>query len=209
MNAYLMIQDLAAHDYFALVDNAYSIFENKIVDKLMSRETWELTWSCFEEYVTISKSPVFQYSLFAMSFNWDWFIKHLGLFIDLADFSLTNSATEKERKIFSKLHQKPISEQLALVISKIPIVTLEQENIENVVELFLVRDLGAHNGWSVDNKYLDKSKNNKFKLGEEREISIGDLSLWVTSLSSVINSISLATSKHYFEAPNTLMDNYY
>jgi len=66
----------------------------------------------------------------------------------------------------------------------------------------LVRNLGMHNRWEVDDYYLQKSSASGWELKDVRIIEIAELRSWSASLSKLINETSFEISIKYVGAPD-------
>ncbi len=96
----------------------------------------------------------------------------------------------------------PINQQLE-IISKVSGIdlTLSSNDIQEFVEMSLVRNLGLHNRWEIDETYLRKAKRQQSSVGELRIVSVDELYQWHSLLVKVLRSSSLECAKVFCDAP--------
>ena len=81
-------------------------------------------------------------------------------------------------------------------------LSLSPQILSNINEMSLVRNLGLHNRWEVDDFYLRKTSSSIWELRDVRIIEIGELQSWAGSLSKLINETSLQIAIKYVGAPD-------
>lgn len=119
-----------------------------------------------------------QNNIFIMAFQWDWFIYRIGRFV------LWGLEQEKSpllsmglRDDLGRITARAVSRQLARLEFACGLKDVVSATaMEDIEELGLMRNIGAHNRWEVDEKYLASTKtvgpNGPWKIGEYR--SYGD-----------------------------------
>lgn len=198
---YDVFVDTAAGQYVRTVPNP----ERKIKDFLInnggwSEETYETSWTCFEGYVKEFPNPIHQHAVYSMISHWDWFISNLRKFIDFAEKSL--SPEKRTDKDLLKLNFKPFAKQIEIVKKEtdIPLV-IDSATLDLIEEMDLVRNLGMHNEWEVDETYLQKTKMSRFKLGNKRIFDIPEITRWHSAFLQLISALASETAARYAQVP--------
>jgi hypothetical protein len=199
--------------YFTLMDEAAGLFFRQggegaygEIEKLFlinygySKTTWDTSWPCFEEYLTVFPNQIRQLAIILMKSHWDWYISHLGNFII---FALKNKSNlSPNLKAVKKIGFKNFNEQLTILEKATGInFDLEPATLDSLSELSLVRNLGIHNQWEVDETYLKWSKNKNWKKGEIRAIAIEELEDWRKGTIEAINKTYQPIAIKYIDAP--------
>lgn len=210
LRAQRLIQGILFYDVFT--DTATWLFAstNKDAEKLVQehlinhagwrKDTYEISWQCFSDYLNEYQHPIRQHAVFSMISQWDWFISKLGKFIYFAEKS--NSPQKATSKELLKLNKKPFKIQLEVIKSQISISFDENEDAINLIhEMHLVRNLGMHNNWEVDDIYLEGRLKCGFKLGDKREFEISELERWHKALIQLIDKLASETALYYANAP--------
>jgi len=210
LRAQKLLQGSLFYDIF--VDTATGLYvrntpnaERTIKDFLINNAGWneenyETSWACFESYVKEFQSPIHQHAVYSMVSHWDWFISNLGKFIDFAEKSLS---PEKETdKDLLKLNFKPFTKQIEIVKKEtgIPLV-IAPDTLDLIEEMDLVRNLGMHNEWEVDETYLRKTKVSQFKLGDKRVFDIPEVTKWHSAYLQLIGALASETAVRYAQVP--------
>ena len=157
--------------------DAYQRIESLFLNQGMEKETVDLSWDCLVEYMKLFPSPVFQYSLYSMVIHWDWFISKLSEFVCFARLhdnvpSISNRQTNK----LHRLGMKNTDDQLSLLSAATGLnFNIDNTKLDSFKEMLLVRNLGMHNEWEVDQFYLDRTRTQGWKLGQLRTIKSTDL----------------------------------
>lgn len=201
MGAYMMISDNAAHLFFANVPDAYNLLVKKAIQDGMTADSWETTWGCFTEFFDETPYPSNQTFLISLSSSWDWFIDQLGGFISYCE-GLNQNNEEKLLSRLLSIHKKPVEEQFKLLEKVIPISDVSSIDKDNISELFLIRNLGMHNGWVVDKEYLDKSQRHGLKEGMLIEINSNIVLPLQKSLIDVITKLTTIVASKYANFPD-------
>lgn len=194
---YDIFVDTATGQYVRTVPNAERTIKSFLIDNAgWSEETYETSWACFEDYLKEFQSPIHQHAVYSMISHWDWFISNLGKFIDFAEKSLS---PEKELdKDLLKLNFKPFTKQIEIVKKETGIsLTIDNDTFDLVEEMDLVRNLGMHNEWEVDETYLKKTKTRRFKPGDKRVFDIPEITKWHSSFLQLIDILASEIAVHY------------
>ena len=125
---------------------------------------------------------------------WDWFIRQLIEFVTKAEL-----ARGREVK-YQKIVYAPFKEQIAwldrLCNSSIP----GQQSLDAVDEMICVRNLGLHNAWEVDRKYLHQHRGGSFQLGQIRAVKSDELLNWQRGILAVLDHYASAVAKRFSDA---------
>jgi len=192
--------DTAVGKYVRVTPNADEKVKKVLLEGGWTDVAWETGWSCFEEYMNEFQHPVFQFALYSIIIHWDWYISRLGKFVDFAE---SHVAPRKHRdKKLSALSFKPVREQIdVLQITMETKFSFNIDILDLVEEMNLVRNLGMHNEWEVDETYLKWTKNKTWKIGQQRTFEITELTNWHSAIIQLINVISLETAIRYTKVP--------
>jgi hypothetical protein len=136
-------------------------------------------WRFFDKYSKLLENAVYQNAVVQFVAQWDWYIQRIGEFIDFAlrERGFPVSLAKDQKNHLKKLHTKQIEIQMATICAAMPERSVEvKDQISELTELFLIRNLGLHNRWEVDQKYLQRSANaENWEIGDVRLIQIGEL----------------------------------
>ena len=171
--------DMVVGQYFnEKKEDGYKNVRDKFIQAGLGVANWELSWSCFEEYLNIFPNPVYQATIFAMRSHWDWYISCLANFIQFARTQVVKSSSlsRVQQDKLAKLDFEPFRKQFELLNLACGIALAVDENtITSLEELNLVRNLGIHSLWEVDEFYISKSKTTGWDVGDIRTITFGEL----------------------------------
>jgi hypothetical protein len=198
---YDIFMDTATGQYVRTVPNAERTIKDFLINNAgWNEETYETCWACFEGYVKEFQSPIHQHAVYSMISHWDWFISNLGKFIDFAEKSL--SPEKQTDKDLLKLNLKPFTRQIEIVKKEtgIPLV-IADDTLDLIEEMDLVRNLGMHNEWEVDETYLKKTKTSRFKFGDKRIFYIPEITKWHSAFLQLIGALASETAVRYAQVP--------
>lgn len=195
--------------YFIFLDTATGLYlskshdpEKDVREALISKANWEvktyeISWDCFTEYVNEFLNPIQQQVIFSMVSHWDWFVSKIGKFINFANHEL-NLLSQSEKDL-NNLSLKPFTKQLEIIksASSIPF-NIKPASIELIEELHLVRNLGLHNEWEVDELYLQRSKSSGYKVGQKRNVDMSEINSWHKAFVDLITSLSDEIATRYY-----------
>jgi len=203
---YYAFVDMAVGQYVRQDAQAVERIQAAFREKGLSTQSWEKNWSCFEYYLNAFPSPVFQNALFSMIMHWDWYISRLGSFVEFARAYVQGPPLDtKDEKVLQNIGFKGIAQQIDILSKATGLnFNFEPEVIASATEMDLVRNLGTHNQWEVDHRYLHRSLVKKWALGDVREITSQELGEWRDSLGSIILETATAIAKLYNDAPTYL-----
>ena len=188
---YASLVDIASGAYIRQPDGMANL-ERVFLEKLDSPKTYDDAWGIIGKYQAVFERVPFQSVLIAMNSHWDWYARKLIDFILFARKDLNQSMLEKvEEKRLARFSSLPIGEQLEIieVVAGIKL-TLSDEEKSELQEMTLVRNLGLHNRWEIDKRYLERTLRREYLLGELRIIEVGELNRWHQVFMRVINAAS-------------------
>lgn len=172
----------------------------------MTEDTLRLNWDCLKRYMAVYEGFLNQQVLIVMRSHWDWYIRKLAGFVSFSRKTIPGQTiTPKVEKDLESLGQRemPITSQLEMVRASTGLrLAMDARTIKQIKEMSLVRNLGLHNRWEVDQKYLDLTDSAKsLKVGELRQVTISELEAWQEALSQLLNETSVPIAKLYLKAP--------
>lgn len=168
---------------------------------------WKRGLNSFLLYRQVFEKSVLQTVVISMKSHWDWFITKIAGFIIFSYNHETNNLNLDHKTVAdlkSIGQNKPIKYQISLLSKITNIDFLITETILNdIYEMTLVRNLGIHNRWEVDLKYLEKTQySENWELGELRTINANEVELWERSLFTIIRNVAFPIAFKYGNTPN-------
>lgn len=183
--------------------NAINEIEKVLLAEGMPKDSYENGWAYLEEYQDFLKHNFRRNVLITVRSHWDWYIGHLGRFImknyiNVFDVPL-NKKIEKEIK---RIGFNEITKQIKL-LEQVAEINIPVSNTvkEAVKEMSLVRNLGLHNRWEVDQFYLDTTSTNGWSVRELRLFNIPELEKWQGAMITLINSSWKPIAIKFIECP--------
>jgi len=196
--------DEAAGEFIRL-PNGLNMLKANLLKASMKEEEWECGWNCLNKYKNLFQNVVFQNVLIVIRSYWDWYITKLVEFIIFTRENTDNTLMAKNLKKLRRITHKEILEQISIVeqVCKLEF-QVSEETKQRIKEMSLVRNLGLHNRWEVDQYYLDKTLEYKrWQTGDIRTFDSHELKLWHGSLINLISktckpvAIQNASAKAY------------
>jgi len=169
----------------------------------MGATEWDSGWEYLEKYKELFKRAVFQNVLIISRSYWDWYVNKLAEFIVFAHRGTSIPLMQNELAKLRKITYQEILEQISIMekVCKLDFQVSEEAK-QNVKEMSLVRNLGLHNRWEVDQKYLNRtSKQNQWQIGDVRMFDSKELILWHRNLIDLINKTCKPVAVRYVSAP--------
>lgn len=201
---YISIADISSGTYFKQV-NSLNELRLQFIGGGGELSTWEQGWQILTKYEDIFKITVFQNVLVAINSHWDWYIRKLGEFISFArPYVPSPVLNHKEENDLNRIGFLTICHQLA-VLEKTCSLDFGISNSEKEVlmEMSLVRNLGLHNRWEVDQKYLDLTPDKRVWMnGELRLFDSTELKIWHENMLKVISKTSKMVAIKYLGVPS-------
>lgn len=193
---FAVAEDTAAGEWFRSVPESETELRKILLSYGYSDITYETSWNCFVHYVDLYEKPMYQQLVISFISYWDWYITKIGKFVKFAEENLSAGKIIDKNLLF--LHKKPFVSQIEL-LEKTSSLKLNIENniLEDVIEMHLVRHLGTHNLWIMDEEYCNKSKNKFQNIGEIRVIQVDELVKWQKSYLAIMNTITFQVAAKY------------
>lgn len=142
-----------------------------------------------------------------MRSHWDWYIRKLGWFVEFARAKCGGPPLSKDIETQLPLVGKkemPLATQLQILrqATGLPL-SIDTEVMEAAQEMALVRNLGLHNRWEVDEVYLNKSSHpGNWAVGEVRLVHASELVPWRSALSQLLIGTWSPIAQLFVNAPN-------
>lgn len=168
--------------------NALDEIEGELFAGGMKKSDWNDGWKYLRKYEELFLRNVLQSVLITLRSQWDWYISHLGSFM-VANYvnAFGHEISSNKKKDLSKIGFKEVTQQID-ILGKVLGDDIEvDDSIRNHLnEMSMVRNLGLHNRWEVDQYYLNKSKSTGWSLREIRTFENTELELWHSALLALI-----------------------
>lgn len=199
---YATFTDLAAGE-FVRQQNGVTRIEELMVANGVTRGVPDQAWEILHKYQSIFGGVVFQSVLIMLNSHWDWYIRRLSEFIRYARAHAGGPNLSKDRlRDLDRADHLPMDQQLSVIAEATGIsLQLETEDVDELVEMTLVRNLGLHNRWEVDARYISRSNQVTFAEGDLRQVTVEELHRWHALMVRVLNRSALECAKCYATVP--------
>ena len=200
---YISFQDVAAGEFVrtpGAMDRMEAIFQ----EQLYNKQTYDEAWRYLKKYQEIFEKAAFSNVLISFCSHWDWYLRQLSKFIEFGNNHVGGPVLSNyERKELSRIGNSPFLRQVELLEKATGcLFGLSQNEREHLQEMSLVRNLGLHNRWEVDEKYLQHSKIQGLSIGELRLVGVDELYAWHADLMRLISQTSMKIAVRYVNAPD-------
>jgi len=179
--------------------------EKEMIAGGTTQDVLDLHWKTWAKYKVIFEGFVFQNAIVSMQSHWDWYLRKLGAFILFARQAVAApplpSKTSKELK---RIGFANFADQITILREStgLPLV-VPTESVERVKEMSLVRNIGLHNRWEVDEGYLGQTNSTDlWAVGDIRTVKSAELLRWHQDLMNVINATWPPIAERYVDAPD-------
>jgi hypothetical protein len=198
----VMLGDLAAGEYFRTNGSSDRI-EAQVIAKGLFPQAAEEGWQLLKKYKGLLERSVFQNVLITMRSNWDWYLRRLSEFVRHArQFVDSPELSPQMSKKFNKIHRCDMLTQIDLLQTACGLsFEIAPRDLEMLREMSLVRNLGLHNRWEVDENYLAHSSVTRFGVGEVRIFDEEELTAWYSSLLTAIRKTGKDVAIKYVNVP--------
>lgn len=184
--------------------NAIQAVERDMVSKGGDPESIRLGWECLGTYGAVFVEAIFQNAVVALNSHWDWYVRKLGEFIRFGRQHVTTlpQLSQKEERKLKRIGFVSITEQIAILeVATGLTFNLSTNDLENLRELSLVRNLVLHNRSEVDGQYLSQSTCTRFPNNHLRNLSAPEVGEWQKSLLRAVNETCVAVAARFVAAP--------
>ena len=182
--------------------NGLNILKANLIIAGMQAEEWESGWNYLNKYKDLFQDTVFQNVLIALRSYWDWYITKLVEFIIFARQNTDDAIMGNNLKNLQRITHKEILEQITFVEQICNIdFRIPKKTKQHTKEMSLVRNLGLHNRWEVDQIYLNKtSEQRQWQIGDIRTFDSKELAIWHRSLIDLIRKTCKPVAIKYVSA---------
>ncbi len=195
---YVAYLDIAAGELIRQ-EGGLAHLDKKVIAAGFDQSNVDKSLEIIQKYFGVFKSAVFMNVLISFCSHWDWYLRKITGFIRHAHPEVCSQPlSTQDNKHLGKPDSLAIHEQISMLERICDIaVGLSTEEIDILYEMSLVRNLGLHNRWEVDEKYLQKSKDQRFSLGHIREFSIEELQIWHRLMLKLIQNTTFSIAIKY------------
>jgi len=165
--------------------------------------TWASGWGFVSGFDDVLSSLVMQDALIACLSQWDWYIRRLGAWVAFAESSRPASmASADDMRQLGRVDQHPIGSQLEL-LERVSGAAFDFDgaHLGALREMTAVRNIGIHNRWECDEKYLSSTAQTGLNVGDLRMFDGAELQGWHSVLQETISRVSLLLANRYESAP--------
>lgn len=170
-----------------------------------TRDVLDLHWKTWAKYKMVFEGFVFQNAIVSMQSHWDWYLRRLGAFIFFARQAVAAPPLPaKTNRKLKRIGFANFADQIDILRESTGLsLLIPIENIEGVREMALVRNIGLHNRWEVDEGYLKETKSaGPWSVGSIRTVESPELLGWHEDLMKVINATWPPIAERYVSAPD-------
>jgi hypothetical protein len=196
--------DEVVKQYFDQSENGYLKIRNQFLQYGLAEQAWNDNWKAFQTYIETFPNPTTQNALFSMVMHWDWYIAKLGKFVEFARSHVSSPPLNlKQEENLKRIAFRNISNQLTILSETTGLKFDEDPTaLPNIVEMDLVRNLGMHKQWAVDDYYRERAISPEWKTGMLRTVSMSDLETWQRAVTNTIRTTSTMIAQKYVGAPD-------
>lgn len=203
---YSTVADLAAGETVSRpggVATVEELMKKSGLDTCVSDQGWAL----LQKYQAVFGGVVFQSVLITLCSHWDWYVRKLSGFIL---FALDDLKIEPLPKNVMTTLKKPDRGSIRIQLDAIDKATgltlqLEESEFGDLAEMSLVRNLGLHNRWEIDERYVQHSGIASSALGELRVVNASELQRWHTLLIKLLHHTAFNCAHSFRDAPQYTM----
>jgi hypothetical protein len=165
---------------------------------------WEQGWGIVAKHDEAFGNLVIRNGLVAITSEWDWYVRKMAAFVEFARApdSAPAPMSSAQRKDFRRIGFLAVGQQIDSLGHAAGVdFDISADTRDSLAELSLVRNLGVHNRWEVDEAYLSHSATDAFKLGETRLFDGVELQQWRDDLMEAVGSITARLGSRFNKAP--------
>jgi hypothetical protein len=199
---YTTFLDLAADETVARPGGIATV-EERMKKSGLNAGVTDQGWALLQKYQAVFGGVVSQSVLITLCSHWDWYVRKLSGFILFAREELTMDTIPQE--VMKQLRQPDkcsIKTQLD-AISKATgqQVSIEASDVGELAEMAQVRNLGLHNRWEIDERYVKLSGIDSSALGELRVVNTSELQRWHSLLIKLLHQTAFNCARSFRDAP--------
>lgn len=170
-----------------------------------TQDILDLHWETLAKYKMVFEGFIFQNTIVSMQSHWDWYLRRLGVFILFARQAVADPPLlSKVSRDLKRIGFANFVDQIDILREStgLPLL-IPTESVEHVREMSLVRNIGLHNRWEVDEAYLKQTKSaGLWLVGDIRTVESPELLGWHEDLMKVINATWSPIAERYVSAPD-------
>jgi hypothetical protein len=180
--------------------------ESELIANGLNQRTLDGGWQYLKDYKDLFSEYLLQAAPITMKSHWDWYIRKLARFIQFARYHCgsppLSTTTEKQLRSLGK-RESPIAHQVEILRSATGLeIPVEPANTTALMEMSLVRNIGIHNRWEVDEVYLaNTTKSGRWILGEIRSVDQAEALQWRSALDNLLINTWSPIAQLYVKAP--------
>ena len=183
--------------------NALEEIRSDLFRQGLDEETWELSWGVIAEYRQVFEFWTFQTVVISLRSHWDWYVRRLSEFVKFSrDHVPCPAIASKMEKALAAIGVQEFKEQLRLLEVATGVALMPTQDVLDAITLMThIRNLGLHNRWEVDQRFLSSHPECGLQLGELRRVDPAELSAWSGALRQLVTSTAVAIGKKFVTAP--------
>lgn len=165
--------------------------EKEMMASGTTQDVLDLHWKALAKYKVVFEGFVFQNTIVSMQSHWDWYLRRLGVFILFARQAVAAPPLpSKVSRDLKRIGFANFVDQIDILreATGLPLL-ISTESVECIREMSLVRNIGLHNRWEVDEAYLKQTKSaGPWLVGDIRTVESPELLGWHKDLMNVVNA---------------------
>ncbi len=166
---------------------------------------WNNAFKAFQKYPDVFRSSVLQTGLISLKSHWDWYITKSAEFVKFAAVQTQSGRIDAamQTKLEGLGENRSIEGQVQILCDVAQIkIDFSRADRDAVRELRLVRNLGLHNRWEVNDRYMRDSANSSlWELGDLRTLSIDEVENWAGVITKLTTNIGIELAVKFRKAP--------
>jgi hypothetical protein len=200
---YVSFADIATGE-FVRTPGALEHVKALFLQRLYTEQTYDEAWDYLKKYQHIFKKATFSNVLISFCSHWDWYIRQLAAFVGFARNHVESPNLSKaETRDLARIGRISFVRQVESLEKAIGVPFEVSKEIQvQLKEMALVRNLGLHNRWEVDEKYLELTGTKGLALGDLRLVEVDELYDWHGGLMRLITETSKRIAVRYVNAPS-------
>jgi len=173
--------------------NAIEEIKQDLLSNGLDAETWESGWEVLGEFAPVFEFAVRQTVVVSLRSHWDWFVRRLGEFVTFGRIHTTcPQIGAADAGALLVVGTRRFPDQLHILERATGLELMpDQEVIDAIVLMTHVRNLGLHNRWEVDQRYLDSHPDCTLPVGDLRIVEVAEIQAW----SAALHDLVIATAK--------------
>lgn len=203
---YVIFADLAAGQRVKQ-PGAIQEIENELLTNGLDCKALNDGWAFLTKYIALFSEFAVQNAPIIMRNHWDWYIRRLGAFVEFGRTKCIglpySKEIEKQLPLLGK-KEMPLANQLDILrqATGLPL-TIDITMMKAAQEMSLVRNLGLHNRWEVDEVYIKNSSHSgNWTVGEVRLVHASELVAWRAALSQLLIGTWSPIAQLFVNVPN-------